>query len=320
MSQWRIFRETHGLPYIALRFLSGSQSGTEAPLKQGDEATLGRGRDVDVIIEDRKASRHHARLYFANDQLFVKDLGSVNGTLVNGAKVDLKPVYPGDLIQIAGTRMKLEQRKRVSQQSWTWWREQKKLQLTRGAASEALTMGNALTGKLENVSIEDLMQLLAGPGRSGVLLMDTVWGTGEVCFRDGRIFAGAFPAATSPTTLESVARLIRAQTGEFEFCAGDATPPDNAIEVDHDELLAIASALAEEFRTLEALLPAPGTRLKRRPEAAPDPATAADTDELLRLAEAPTPVAVILDRHTGEDLEAVRKLISLIKAGVIGLV
>ena len=40
MSQWRIFRETHGLPYIALRFLSGSQSGTEAPLKPGDEAVL----------------------------------------------------------------------------------------------------------------------------------------------------------------------------------------------------------------------------------------------------------------------------------------
>lgn len=312
-----MFRETHGLPYIALRFLSGPQSGTEAPLKPGDEAMLGRGRDVDVIIEDRKASRRHARLYFSDQQLFVKDLGSINGTLVNGVKIDLKPLYPGDLLQISGTRMKLEQRQRVSQEGWTWWRDQKRLQLTRGAASEASTMGNALAGSLNSISTDELLQLLSTPGKSGVLLMDTIWGTGEICFRDGRMFAGAFPAASSETTLEAVARLLRAKQGEFEFCAGDATPPDNAVHVDHDELVQAASELAEDFMALEALLPAFNARLKRRADAASDASLSPEAAEALRLTEGPSPVSVILDRHTGGDLVAVRNLISMLEAGII---
>ncbi len=62
MSHWRRFCETHGRPYLALQFLNGPQAGSEAPLKNGDEAILGRGSDAHVLIDERKASRQHARV------------------------------------------------------------------------------------------------------------------------------------------------------------------------------------------------------------------------------------------------------------------
>ncbi len=48
---------------------------------------LGRGTDCDVRLFDPALSRHHCRLLWRDDRLLVEDLGSRNGTLVNGQKV-----------------------------------------------------------------------------------------------------------------------------------------------------------------------------------------------------------------------------------------
>src|SRR6185503_15366177 len=57
--------------------------------------TLGRATDCTVPIKDRYLSRRHAEIVFATDQWIVRDCGSVNGTLLNGIKINgssvLKP-------------------------------------------------------------------------------------------------------------------------------------------------------------------------------------------------------------------------------------
>lgn len=64
--------------------------------------TLGRGDDCDIIINDRKISRHHARLTPKDEGVFLEDLQSKNGTHHNGQAVK-EPVLleDGDTIQIA---------------------------------------------------------------------------------------------------------------------------------------------------------------------------------------------------------------------------
>ena len=174
-------------------------------MKNGDEAILGRGSDADILIEERKASRQHARLYYKNDQLFVRDLGSVNGTLVNGDKIEFKPIYPGDLLEIAGVRMKLENRQRVSEASWKWWRDQRKLQQARqgSTSSEAPTMDNVLAGNLNSFPSAELLKLLESTGKTGVLVLDTVWGLGEIAFRKGAICSAGLPTRESAPTLDA---------------------------------------------------------------------------------------------------------------------
>jgi DNA-binding response OmpR family regulator len=68
----------------------------------GDDLLIGRGPDCDMVVPDRQVSRHHARLRRTVDGFVIEDLGSKNGTHVNGAPVDDELLLQdGDVIQVA---------------------------------------------------------------------------------------------------------------------------------------------------------------------------------------------------------------------------
>ena len=288
-------------------------------MKNGDEAILGRGSDADILIEERKASRQHARLYYKNDQLFVRDLGSVNGTLVNGDKIEFKPIYPGDLLEIAGVRMKLENRQRVSEASWKWWRDQRKLQQARqgSTSSEAPTMDNVLAGNLNSFPIAELLKLLESTGKTGVLVLDTVWGLGEIAFRKGAICSAGLPTRESAPTLDAIARLIVAAKGEFEFCAGEFNALENAIDIDPEELQEAAVELPEIFLELESLIPSIDSFIKHSEDAIDEAAEGSQAAEVLKLTHAPTTLANTFDHFAAVAADAARTLVELLKVGHI---
>jgi pSer/pThr/pTyr-binding forkhead associated (FHA) protein len=75
-----------------VRVESGFYMGLEWPLDRAS-TVIGRGTAADLVLNEATISRAHALLAFRGDQLFVQDLGSTNGTLVNGVngpQVDLK--------------------------------------------------------------------------------------------------------------------------------------------------------------------------------------------------------------------------------------
>ncbi|MBL8890412.1 MAG: FHA domain-containing protein [Planctomycetaceae bacterium] len=51
-------------------------------------ATIGRGKDATIVVQHRKLSRLHCRFYLSDEKLHVRDLGSTNGTTVNGTPVN----------------------------------------------------------------------------------------------------------------------------------------------------------------------------------------------------------------------------------------
>jgi hypothetical protein len=70
-----------------------------------DEISLGRSRESDVFIGDRRASRRHARIQWENGGYVLVDLGSTNGTYLNGRHLN-HPVtlHAGDEITIGSAR------------------------------------------------------------------------------------------------------------------------------------------------------------------------------------------------------------------------
>jgi len=66
-----------------VRVESGFYSGLEWPLDRAS-TVIGRGASADLVLHEATISRAHALLAFRGDQLFVQDLGSTNGTIVNG--------------------------------------------------------------------------------------------------------------------------------------------------------------------------------------------------------------------------------------------
>jgi pSer/pThr/pTyr-binding forkhead associated (FHA) protein len=79
------------------------------------DAITSLGRDVNnsVVIDDPFASAEHAVLTFRGRDWYVEDLGSTNGTYVNGTPVDgVAPLGFGDEIQIGQVRLRLERPRR----------------------------------------------------------------------------------------------------------------------------------------------------------------------------------------------------------------
>src|SRR5262249_59655736 len=71
-------------------------------LLQLGEATLGRSADCRIVLSSPIASRHHAKLLLAGGALRIVDLGSANGTRVNGELIgrEPRPLASGDIISI----------------------------------------------------------------------------------------------------------------------------------------------------------------------------------------------------------------------------
>ena len=69
---------------------------------EGQTLTIGRNPDCTIILDDRQVSRVHARIAWRDDHYEVEDLGSKNGTHLNGRDVvGSLPLRDGDEIQIA---------------------------------------------------------------------------------------------------------------------------------------------------------------------------------------------------------------------------
>lgn len=69
---------------------------------EGDELVVGRSSESDLVLPQDEVSRKHARFVHRGDHYEVHDLGSVNGTLVNGDRVDVHRLGVGDVITIEG--------------------------------------------------------------------------------------------------------------------------------------------------------------------------------------------------------------------------
>lgn len=67
---------------------------------KGEQVVAGRAADCDVVLGIDEVSRRHARFERAGDRFEVCDLGSVNGTFVNGRRVEREALHVGDIVQI----------------------------------------------------------------------------------------------------------------------------------------------------------------------------------------------------------------------------
>ena len=70
------------------------------------ETVIGRDEDVDITIDDKRISRKHCKICLDGDHYTLTDLGSSNGSFVNGSRVSEKKLDNGDRIQLGSTRFK----------------------------------------------------------------------------------------------------------------------------------------------------------------------------------------------------------------------
>lgn len=92
---------------IKILVLEEGEKVNEVTVKQ-DTYVLGRHDTCDIVLEDKTISRKHARLEIREDEAFIEDLGSRNGTYLNGQKMARRQVTSGDIIVIGKFSVRLE--------------------------------------------------------------------------------------------------------------------------------------------------------------------------------------------------------------------
>ncbi|MBI2092795.1 MAG: diguanylate cyclase [Deltaproteobacteria bacterium] len=83
-------------------FLSGPLIGKLMHLENG-LTTIGRAPDANIAINDSRISRHHLQIDVSSENVTIEDLGSTNGTFINGERVKKQKLADGDKIQISST-------------------------------------------------------------------------------------------------------------------------------------------------------------------------------------------------------------------------
>jgi len=79
--------------------------GTRIVLRDG--LRIGRSADNDVVVRDGRASRHHARIVAHADTFAIEDVGSSNGTFVDGKPAQHAPLVPGATVTIGDTLLRV---------------------------------------------------------------------------------------------------------------------------------------------------------------------------------------------------------------------
>ncbi len=88
-----------GMFRYALVVDGGPQTGLTYVLGEG-ETSAGRSAESDIFLEDVTVSRHHAVFAVDGEGLTVTDLGSTNGTYVNGRRHETAVLAPGDEVML----------------------------------------------------------------------------------------------------------------------------------------------------------------------------------------------------------------------------
>jgi putative nucleotidyltransferase with HDIG domain len=90
---------------IRLTVVTGNKEGETFYIGEGEQLTIGRDESADLQLIDPGVSRVHASIRVSEDGPAVTDLGSSNGTLVNGSRISTADLEDGDMVQAGSVRL-----------------------------------------------------------------------------------------------------------------------------------------------------------------------------------------------------------------------
>ncbi|MFK7927183.1 MAG: FHA domain-containing protein [Myxococcota bacterium] len=153
--------------------VSGDQMGTTVPLSVERDLVVGRKRG-DLLLDDPLVSGKHCRFYAVDGEWFIEDLGSTNGTLVDGRLVKSQQLLAGAEVTIGGCRLVLfvgdedpsghssDPHAAVAQLDVAWLLDEELVEL-RGSGERTRTPGDVIGQDLRlPPSLNAVLEVVAG--------------------------------------------------------------------------------------------------------------------------------------------------------------
>jgi len=296
----------------ALRFISGKYQGGEFPLRMDREIIVGRSSELDMVLVEDMVSRKHAKITASEDQIIIQDLGSTNGTFVNGEKVKKARLKEGDRILIGTSIIKLvsvdNSAQLVSEEA-----ARQRLEAT-GQRRSVSTAGKPMSGSIEEIPLPDLLQLLSTSRKSGVLSVRGDAGHGRIYLRKGQIYFATIDDSYDLSPRKAMFRLLTWATGTFELEAPDEKSVLEEIQESTEALLMEGMRQLDEFRRIEPELPQRDQSLGLAVPMGPPLRDLSPPDlDVLQLVLNYGQMQAVLDRSPRTDLETAQALLTLIQ-------
>lgn len=301
-------------PAYALRFISGKYQGGEFPLYPDREIVIGRAPDLDMVLVEDMVSRKHAKISSQASQVVIMDMGSTNGTFVNGEKIRKTRLKEGDRILIGTSILKV-----VTPSDVLVSTSEARVQLEAVSSQSGDPRGSSMSGTLEEVPIPDLLQLFSTSRRTGILNLQGSSGEAKIFLRNGDVFYASINDDHELGPMKSLCRLVGWTEGEFEFgpLEGD-TEFMLELEDATESLLMEALRQLDEFRRIAPDLPPPHRALAlAKPLEPPLSNLKALELDVLQLIHNGGRTQQVFDRSPGTDLETARSLLSLLSQGYV---
>lgn len=300
---------------LALRFISGKYQGGEFPLTEGVPVVVGRSSDLDMVLVEEMVSRRHARIELVRGSVIVEDLGSTNGTFVNGERVEKAYLSEGDRLLIGTSILKLVA---VEEPSGASRRGSQKGPFGRETTRQApAQVGSAarMTGSLDEIPLPDLMQLFGTSKKTGTLLLHGEQ-VGQIHLRDGQIVHASIEG-TNLVPLKAAYRMLQWTQGSFSLEPADPNV-GAGLSLSAQAYLMEGIRQIDEYGALEPSLPAKHARLAlKTPLTAPLSTLEQPQLEVLQACLNSADFQAALDRSARPDLDVARDVLDLMRRGYI---
>ena len=277
------------------------------------EIIIGRSSELDMVLVEDMVSRRHAKISSTDHELFIQDVGSTNGTFVNGEKIaGVARLAEGDRILVGTSIIKVVA---AAQMATEASEAEARRRLEAGAQRQtSATTGRPMSGVIEEIPLPDLMQLLSTSRKSGVLTVNNGVSLGKIYMRKGQIYFAAVNNDFNISPQKSIYRMLTWQTGTFELDASVDMQVMEEVQDSTEGLLMEGMRQLDEFMNMARHLPPLGS-----PLAVPTP-LAGKLRELspgeldtFQLVLDHGSLQKVLDNYPGSDSEAASNLITLMK-------
>ena len=295
-----------------LRFVAGKYEGQQFPL-DGKSFIAGRSSEVDLVLADDAVSRKHVRFYPSRGRYWLRDLGSRNGTLINGMKVLHAMLRTGDRLAIGSSLAKVEEVDKAEA-------SQKRAGESKKGVEQ--TAGRSMTGSLEDIPLMDVLQWLATSRKTGTLKVkdperDRV---GKLHLREGQIFYAVISGSETLHPEKALLRMLLWSRGSFDLESTAIEEVDQEINMSLEHMLMEAARQEDELKNIHKRhkLPEPGDTVEI---VKPSPVKWSTLDEkelgLLQTLFEQGDWFEILDTSELDDVTLAKQLVALKKKGVI---
>ena len=298
----------------ALRFISGKYQGGEFPLRPHREIIIGRSSDLDMVLVEDMVSRKHAKITTDETTVTIQDLGSTNGTFVNGEKVRKADLKDGDRILIGTSIIKIVFVDGEATSSISENEARNKM----AVAANKKAAPKSMAGSIEEIPLPDLLQLLSTSRKSGVLVVRSDQHLGRLFFRKGQIYFANLENHYNVGPRKAFVRMLGWTQGSFELEPPDESAVLEEMDESTEALLMEGMRQLDEYRVQLEKLPAFSSPLGvPRPLKARLRDLGPDELDVFQAASEVKTVAALFDHSPLTDLMIAEKLVGLLNRGYL---